>query len=77
MRVPTSHQWAPCGYLHVDTELWWREIEPGSASAQDDSPTTGRVAYLNEKRRLRSGEVHYLDHPLIGVMLRISPVGGN
>ena len=29
---------------------------------------------LDESRRLRSGEIHYLDHPELGVLVRITPV---
>ena len=31
-------------------------------------------ALVSESRRLRSGEVHYLDHPVLGVILRAGPV---
>jgi hypothetical protein len=29
---------------------------------------------LREQRRMRSGELHYLDHPKFGVLARIDPV---
>lgn len=29
---------------------------------------------LQESRRLRSGELHYLDHPKLGILVRIEPV---
>lgn len=35
-----------------------------------------RAAHLKEQRRMRSDEVHYFDHPLIGVLVRISPWEG-
>jgi hypothetical protein len=28
---------------------------------------------VQQKRRMRGGELHYLDHPLLGVILRVSP----
>ncbi len=28
---------------------------------------------VREKRRLRSKEVHYLDHPLLGVVIKFTP----
>ena len=35
----------------------------------------GRVIYrLNEKRRFKLNEIHYLDHPKFGILARISPV---
>ena len=50
-----------------------------SASQQPESFNHRRVvraAHLKEQRRMRSNEVHYFDHPLIGVMVRISPWEG-
>ncbi len=29
---------------------------------------------LHESRRMRSGELHYLDHPKLGILVRIDPV---
>ena len=29
---------------------------------------------FNEKRRMRSNEVHYLDHPMLGVVVKLTPV---
>ena len=28
---------------------------------------------VQQKRRMRGGELHYLDHPLLGIVLRVSP----
>lgn len=33
-----------------------------------------RTVMINESRRMRSGELHYLDHPLFGVLVRVVPV---
>lgn len=33
-----------------------------------------RYIELSESRRMRSGETHYLDHPTLGVLVRITPV---
>ena len=30
--------------------------------------------HLSEKRRLRSGELHYLDHPALGVLILVTPL---
>ena len=38
----------------------------------------GSVIYrLNEKRRFKLNEIHYLDHPKFGIIARISPVSLN
>lgn len=34
-----------------------------------------RIALFNEKRRMRSKELHYIDHPLMGLLIIITPVG--
>ena len=54
-------------YLHFWAQLWW----PAAASAP---PRTFPYIELNESRAMRSGELHYLDHPKIGVLVRIDPV---
>jgi hypothetical protein len=49
-------------YLHFDTQLWMRDETPDSYFA------------LSESRRLRSGELNYLDHPRLGVLVRVDPL---
>ena len=49
-------------YLHLDTDLVLRD----AVSAQ---PYRIRL-----HRRLRSEELHHLDHPAIGVLVRIDPI---
>jgi hypothetical protein len=55
-------------YLHLDVDLLYRQVAPaGSAS--------GEVVYrLTEQRKVRSQEVHYFDHPKLGVLVRVMPV---
>ena len=48
-------------FVHFEAHLWVR---------LDD----GAYALVNESRRLRSGEVHYLDHPVLGMIVRAGPV---
>lgn len=45
------------------------ELEP----AEPLSPWRHAVV-LSQERRMRSTEVHYIDHPLLGVVVKISPV---
>lgn len=47
-------------YLHVDLDLIY----------QDDS---GRFRFTSH-RRMRSNEIHYLDHPMFGVLVLITPL---
>jgi len=34
-----------------------------------------KIYRLNEKRRFKLNETHYLDHPKFGILARVSPVG--
>lgn len=51
-------------YLHVEPELWFTSV---SAEGQ-----RFRVS-IDQSRRMRSGELHYLDHPLFGLLIRLTP----
>lgn len=48
-------------FVHFEVHLWVR---------LDDAA----FALVSESRRLRSGEVHYLDHPVLGMIVRTGPV---
>ncbi|NJN50976.1 MAG: hypothetical protein HC809_03525 [Gammaproteobacteria bacterium] len=50
-------------FLHADVALW-----------RQAAPDTAELQLLREHRRMRSGELHYLDHPAFGVLIRIDPV---
>ncbi len=49
-------------YLHLEADLLYRPGTPPEGVA-------GRVFRLTESRRMRSGRLHYLDHPLFGVLV--------
>lgn len=57
-------------YLHLDTNLLYRKaVTPGEESG------AAYVTYqLSESRRMRSREIHYLDHPMFGVIALITPL---
>lgn len=50
-------------YLHVDTDLLYQ---------REGSEIPVR---LQASRRMRSGELHFLDHPLFGVLILVTPLG--
>ena len=54
-------------YLHFDAKLWLEQPPQSSATA---------VPYmqLKQARTMRSGELHYLDHPRMGILVRIDPL---
>lgn len=69
-------------YLHLDTNLSInREIPLALAlgtslqgiegSEQDETATTTLRFIHSEKRRLKRKEIHYLDHPALGVIVRV------
>lgn len=44
-------------------------------SILDEEPASGPVSYrIYEKRRIKSGELNYYDHPKIGMVLMVTPV---
>ncbi|MBT8142481.1 MAG: hypothetical protein HKN88_00150 [Gammaproteobacteria bacterium] len=53
-------------YLHLDFHVQ----KTLTASTEPDSITIP----LKERRRLRSNETHYIDHPDFGILARITPV---
>ena len=56
-------------YLHFEADLWttMEKID------QTDSPQDNQFMALRESRRMRSNELHYLDHPALGIITKISP----
>jgi len=47
-------------YLHVIVDMEYRAPD-------------GLIHRLREKRRVKFDEIHYLDHPAFGVLIRVSP----
>lgn len=58
-------------YLHVDLDLVYRR--PGNGEAETPGTAPARFRLVSE-RRMRYGELHYFDHPLFGVLMRIRPL---
>ena len=56
-------------YLHFEADLWT------TLERNDDlaPPPDNQFVALRESRRMRSNELHYLDHPALGVITKISP----
>lgn len=51
-------------FLHVEPNLW--------LSTDNDQGERYHVA-ITQSRRMRSEETHYIDHPLFGLLVRITP----
>ena len=58
-------------YLHVKLDLVYRR--PGNGEAETPNAVPARFRLVSE-RRMRYGELHYIDHPLFGVLMRIRPL---
>jgi hypothetical protein len=40
----------------------------------DEPYSVSRTVTLRQSRRMRSGEIHYLDHPLMGIIVLVTPL---
>ena len=63
-------------YLHTEATLWLTPSQAGPDpislhNAAARSPAADAFAQLEESRRMRSAELHYFDHPLFGMLVRI------
>lgn len=46
----------------------------GALQPQHASAVPLRAAHIRQSRRMRSGELHYIDHPLLGIVVKVVPV---
>lgn len=64
-------------YLHVALDLLLKNAVRDSAQVNNSealsSPSFGSVR-VTGKRRMRSGEIHYIDHPMMGALILISRI---
>jgi hypothetical protein len=69
-------------HLNIDMGLQERIINSTSQSAFNDdgfySETAEMPSYssyrMKQKRRIRSGEIHYFDHPRFGLIAQVTPI---
>lgn len=67
-------------YLHVSTDLAYRvhNAEPAVDPAENEfdpetAPAGDPIFHLHQTRRMRSKELHYFDHPVLGALILITP----
>jgi len=67
-------------YLHVELDLLSRVKQNRRYSSYERSfegvltqPVLDRRYRMQSQRRMRSGELHYIDHPLMGALIKITP----
>jgi hypothetical protein len=60
----------------LNWQLQWEDLSSPGESEHDRSAEVSylRAYQMKQQRRLRSQELHYFDHPLLGVLLWITPV---
>lgn len=62
-------------FLHVDLNLIFQQKESNSFFQAGDADESQLAAYqLRERRRIRSNEVQYFDHPKFGVLVLVKQV---
>ena len=65
-------------YLHVYTDLLLRKPVVYEVLNTETEEVTKRPALMDirvqEHRRMRSRELHYIDHPLLGMLVQITPM---
>ncbi len=68
-------------YLHIDSDLWWNRFEPGGQDIDLSLIDPGLPRYgvgqnfhFKQSRRMRSNETHYLDSPVLGLLVRVTPL---
>ena len=65
-------------YLHIYADLIYQKPRKGDDAAwQDNASEQYEVFPVEFHRRMRSNELHYLDHPLIGILVKALPVKKN
>jgi len=57
-------------FLQVEIDLLYHRPTNGETVPPDSAPTRFRLV---AERRMRSGELHYIDHPLFGILILITP----
>jgi hypothetical protein len=60
-------------YLHLDVDLLLITAGSPSPAQYSDSPVSKPIFRLREKRRIRSRELHYFDHPRFGMIAMVTP----
>jgi hypothetical protein len=61
-------------YLHAHVDLLLRR--PRGIDPSSGLPTTSTYR-LQAHRRMRSGELHYIDHPAMGILILVTPFQPN
>ena len=62
-------------YLHIHTDLLYKRLKN---TYRPNSPALHSNIFdefkIKSQRRMRSKELHYIDHPLLGILVLVSPI---
>ena len=62
-------------YLHIYSDLeYLRKQTSTPENTLENIEISDEVHPLKNHRRMRSKELHYIDHPLVGILVQINPV---
>ncbi|VAW53041.1 hypothetical protein MNBD_GAMMA06-1920 [hydrothermal vent metagenome] len=59
-------------YLHIYSELDYQRHT--ATEVATETTTQNAPLHISNHRRMRSKELHYIDHPLLGMLIQINPV---
>lgn len=60
-------------YLHLNVDLLLMESSGSEPGLYSDGPGNKPAYRLVEKRRIKSSELHYFDHPKFGMLVMVTP----
>jgi len=72
--VPTGSTLAHPNLTQTWPELPFRPNTSTSEGEKSQDYLIKRIVKLNQERSMRSSEIHYIDHPLLGIIVKIVPV---
>ena len=61
-------------YLHIYTDMIYQQPRKETAPTQYGQSQQYKEFPINFHRRMRSKELHYLDHPIVGILVMAKPV---
>lgn len=50
-----------------------QQLDSSSSTTTDNTFVTRNIILLQQERDMRSSEIHYIDHPVVGIIIQITP----
>ena len=62
-------------YLHIHTDLLYKRLNQNNIQTTETLNNKVFSEFkIKSQRRMRSKEVHYIDHPLVGILVLVTPI---